>query len=147
MPEYYANLFYIYIMPIMSLLSFFYIIYLLLKKQDIFYRIERDFFHTIENNKLNSNILIKETFEEIRNHNIRSLDEFNEQTSTILSSVKQDISQISQELKEVKKVQNQFTQILSEFQDINRTLLEEIKRRDATIIRKTKQIKRLKNEI
>jgi len=139
MNEYVQN-FYMYILPIMALVSFVYIIYLLLVKQAYFEHIKEHFHNAIDENKKLSNQAIKMHFENMQNYTKQALEQLEQ-------DVRKQLQNTLSNFEDINEAQNNLNYQMKEIQRANSMLHDEIKKRDAIIERKTKQIKRLKDAV
>jgi MFS superfamily sulfate permease-like transporter len=136
----YIESFYLYILPIMALLSFGYIIYLLLAKETDFYLMEEHFYNSVKRIEKLSEKAIRTHFENVEHY-----------TGQVLKALDQDareqLEQTHSKLQDINKTQQAISYQLQELQRANAQQADEIKKRDAIIERKTKQLQRLKDGV
>ena len=140
----YIQIFYTYILPVMALVSFFYIIYLLVRKEAIFRSIEKQIYLTTEKQKDELRDSIIDFYNESKEIFENSLRLIKSETETELEKVKEELSEIQQQ---TRSLAYDLRNINAENKQLTETILklrEEINKRDAILHRKEKQIQRLK---
>ena len=142
----YIQIFYTYILPVMALVSFFYIIYLLVRKEAIFRSIEKQIYLTTEKQKDELRDSIIDFYNESKEIFENSLRLIKSETETELEKVKEELSEIQQQ---TRSLAYDLRNINAENKQLTETILklkEEINKRDAILHRKEKQIQRLKGK-
>jgi len=138
------DLFYTYVMPLTTLFSFFYIIYLLISKRAVFKSIEKDFEESVEKNSSLSKSAIVKHFKNMQENTAEMLQNLNQEAEQHIHESIEQIETLSDQLKQITYNQQELNNRLSNLESSNEELHNEIKKRDAIIERKTRQIARLK---
>ena len=141
------EIFYNYILPPITLLSFLYIIYLLLSKKFYYELIEQEFHDAIDNNRKISKNAIQEHFTKMQERTAEMLEKINNEVQEQLERSMKQAYKFDEQLSQIVYNQHILNIDLADLKQSNTELHNEIKKRDAIIERKTKQIKRLKNAV
>jgi predicted nuclease with TOPRIM domain len=143
----YIQIFQLYILPGLSIIALSIIIYLQISRKAVYEVMEKSFNDTLENNRLQSKIVISKHLEDIEDQAKHMLSLINEEIHSKLNQSANQISKLSEQLEQMTIDQAKLNDEISRLHDERAKLNDEIKKRDAIIERKSKQIKRLKDEI
>jgi septal ring factor EnvC (AmiA/AmiB activator) len=130
----------------MALLSFGFIIFLLLSKRAVYKLIEYDFKKSIERNSKLSETAIIGHFQKMQKYTAEMLERLDQEAHEQLEQATHHVSKLREQLKQVVSNQEALNSRLAELEQSNAELHNEIKKRDAIIERKSKQIGRLKGD-